>query len=351
MRLCHARTASFHHSFSVSPAHSPRSGHVDPAKATHALCDAAVASGRCALREGVTATAVRRRATTPDAAGEYAVETADGATHAARHVVLANGAWVAPLAASLGLRVPVVPVRGQVTSGEVERADGGAALCTVLYMFGSHHAWATMPSSGRDDAAGLPACVTHDAGGTRVVAHGYGRQTADGRVIFGGDRVTTSLAATASEDAYAPRDDATTASRTLLACVAPAAARHAPCDGAWCGVMPFSRDGSPLLGECAAAGVDRVWMLGGLGAEGIMQGPMAARVVAALIAERDADDGADSDVAVRCKTDAAHAEEGGGLWPPRKGTVPHSLRRLIADGAAACRPDGGVVRIEAAERR
>mmetsp|Transcript_30203 Transcript_30203/g.68196 ORF Transcript_30203/g.68196 Transcript_30203/m.68196 type:complete len:97 (+) Transcript_30203:526-816(+) len=46
--------------------------------------------------------------------------------------------------------------------------------------------------------------------------------------------------------------------------------------------MPFSSDGLPMVGECAALGFGGLWLACGFGPTGIMEGPAAA----ALLAER-----------------------------------------------------------------
>jgi sarcosine oxidase, subunit beta len=81
-------------------AYEPRSGYADPGATTRAMAAAARRLG-VDVREGVTVTAVR-------AEGERVrgVETSVGFI-AAPIVVLANGAWSVPLAAALGIDLPI----------------------------------------------------------------------------------------------------------------------------------------------------------------------------------------------------------------------------------------------------
>jgi sarcosine oxidase, subunit beta len=83
-------------------AYEPRSGYADPGASTRAMADAARRLG-VDVREGVTVTAVR-------AEGDRVrgVETSAGFI-AAPIVVLANGAWSVPLAAALGIALPIEP--------------------------------------------------------------------------------------------------------------------------------------------------------------------------------------------------------------------------------------------------
>jgi sarcosine oxidase subunit beta len=84
-------------------AYEPRSGYTDPAATTRAMAEAARRLG-VDVREGVTVTAVRG-----DGDRVRGVETSEGFI-AAPIVVLANGAWSLPLAAALGIELPIATV-------------------------------------------------------------------------------------------------------------------------------------------------------------------------------------------------------------------------------------------------
>jgi len=84
-------------------AYEPRSGYTDPAATTRAMAEAARRLG-VDVREGVTVTAVRG-----DGDRVRGVETSEGFI-AAPIVVLANGAWSLPLAAGLGIELPLATV-------------------------------------------------------------------------------------------------------------------------------------------------------------------------------------------------------------------------------------------------
>ncbi len=84
-------------------AYEPRSGYADPGATTRSLAEAARRGG-VDVREGVPAIAVR-----VERDRVTGVETPAG-TVEAPHVVLANGAWAVPLAAAVGVEVPIEPV-------------------------------------------------------------------------------------------------------------------------------------------------------------------------------------------------------------------------------------------------
>src|ERR1051326_3887043 len=87
--------------------YAPLRCNADPRKATRAFA-------RVAERRG--AQVLTNRAVTgiaPRATGGYVVRTAQGEL-VAEHLVIAAGAWCAPIGVMLGLQIPIVPVRGQM---------------------------------------------------------------------------------------------------------------------------------------------------------------------------------------------------------------------------------------------
>ena len=110
-------------------------------------------------------------------ASRFRIGTGQGHWHCDT-LVLAAGAWLDPLGQMLGASLPVVPVMGQMWATAPGRLP---ALQHVFTSAESTLAW-------HGDAAGdnpVPD-LTHNAGG-RVARHLYGRQTANGEVVFGGD--------------------------------------------------------------------------------------------------------------------------------------------------------------------
>jgi sarcosine oxidase, subunit beta len=87
-------------------AYEPRSGYADPTATAVGLLQAARSLGAHFEKRRVTALRVRRDRV-------VGVETESGPLDA-RLVVLAAGAWSVPLAAGVGLELPVEPVRVQV---------------------------------------------------------------------------------------------------------------------------------------------------------------------------------------------------------------------------------------------
>jgi D-amino-acid dehydrogenase len=164
--------------------------------------------------------------------------TVDGELLEADAVVVAAGAWTAPLLAPLGIMVRVVPQRGQIVHIGLDGADTSR--------------WPVV----------LPSATGHYLlafGGSRVVA-GATRETDSGfdvRVTPGGLAEVLANAL-----AVAPGLSAGTLLETRV------------------GLRPAGPDIRPLLGP--VAGVDNLTVATGLGASGLTMGPLAGAVAARI---------------------------------------------------------------------
>ena len=231
----------------------PLRGQADPVKTTRAFADAASDLGAVIL-------------TNREVTG---IEQADGVHHVvcsqetfqARHLVLAAGAWCGPLGKMLGLRIPVVPVRGQMWATEplpprVFHGLSGAE---------SYAHWSANPGAGPD----TPPELTH-MGDRRVTRHLYGRQTRNGEVIFGGDRQLVGYDRTV--DATGVEANFTHTAEVLPFLNDVAISR------AWSGLMPFSLDGKPIIGKIPQR--ENLYVVTGLASSGFGRGPMAGKLIA-----------------------------------------------------------------------
>ena len=234
--------------------HFPLRAQADPVKATRAFADAARREGAEVLT-GREVTAI-----TPLPGGGYRVEC-PGEWHTARQLVLAAGAWCGPLGRMLGVRIPVIPVRGQMWATEpvtprVFHSISGAE---------SPAHWSATP--GND--SGTPPELTH-LRGRRVTRHLYGRQTRDGEVIFGGDREMAGY--DKSVDAAGVESNFGHAREVLPFLGSLSISRT------WAGLMPFSLDGRPIIGQLP--GMENLYVVSGLASSGFGRGPMAGKLIA-----------------------------------------------------------------------
>ena len=241
--------------------HFPLRAQADPVKATRAFADAARREGAEVLtgRE-VTAIAPTSRPNGARQGGGYRVDC-PGESHTARHLVLAAGAWCGPLGQMLGVRIPVIPVRGQMWATEplnprVFHSISGAESPTH---------WSAAP--GNDSAT--PPELTH-LRGRRVTRHLYGRQTRDGEVIFGGDREMAGY--DKSVDAAGVEVNFGHAREVLPFLGGLSISRT------WAGLMPFSLDGRPIIGQLPE--MDGLYVVSGLASSGFGRGPMAGKLIA-----------------------------------------------------------------------
>ena len=234
--------------------HFPLRAQADPAKATRAFADAARCLGASVLT-GREVTGVSRGAD-----GGWRVEC-PGEFHTARHLVIAAGAWCGRLGAMLGLRIPVVPVRGQMWA----TAPLPPRVFHSISAAESPLHWRNNPASAPD----APPELTH-AGQSRVTRHLYGRQTKDGEVIFGGDREITGYEDTVNADGVEVNFGHASEVLPFL--------RELSISRAWSGLMPFSLDGRPIIGSIPRR--ENLYIVSGLASSGFGRGPMAGRLIA-----------------------------------------------------------------------
>jgi glycine/D-amino acid oxidase-like deaminating enzyme len=236
--------------------HVPLRAQADPQRATRAVATAAERAGARVLTH-CAVTAIR-------AQGDgYLVETSRDAVTTAV-LVLAAGAWCGPLGAMLGLRIPIVPVRGQMWA---TRALGPRVFHTISSMESTLF-WEENPVP---DAATPPELTHH--GPVRVTRHLYGRQTREGEIIFGGDRQLAGYTATVDPAGIE-------VNRGHAAEVLPFL-RELPVSRTWAGLMPFSLDGKPLIGRIPQR--RNLYVVSGLASSGFGRGPMAGKLLADYI--------------------------------------------------------------------
>jgi sarcosine oxidase subunit beta len=237
--------------------YSPLRAQADPRKATRALAAAAEGAGaRIVLGSEVTAV-------TAQGGGTCRVETGREA-FAAGTLVLAAGAWCAPVGALLGLRIPIVPVRGQMWATEALPPRVFHTISSVE----SGRFWESDPA--RD--AETPPELTH-RGRQRLTRHLYGRQTRDGEIIFGGDRQLAGYSAVPDPEGIEVNREHAAEALPFL--------RELSTKRTWAGLKPFSLDGKPLIGRIPER--PNLYIVGGLASSGFGRGPMAGKLLADFI--------------------------------------------------------------------
>lgn len=203
----------------------PLRSQANPTKATRALAEAGAASGARIM----TGQQVTSLPYSDD--GVYRVET-NRERFTASRLVIAAGAWCAEVGRMLGLRIPIMPVRGQMWAAESLPPRVFHTISSVE----SEYAWHQDPGNNAE----TPPELTH-IGERRVTRHLYGRQNRDGEITFGGDRQLVG---------YNSSPDLTgiETNRGHAAEVLPLL-QYLPIKRTWAGLMPFSLDGRPLIGK------------------------------------------------------------------------------------------------------
>ena len=233
----------------------PVAAQADPLKATRAFAAAAATAGAQVL--------VGHEVTALEAGRRYRLIT-PRETFEAEAVVLAAGAWCAPLGAMLGVSIPIVPVRGQMWA----TAPVPPAVFHKIGSVESAFDWAR--DSGYDRLT-PPELTIKD--GKRLTRHLYGRQSRNGEIVFGGDRQLAGYDKTIDPAGIESNRDHAAGVLPFL--------RELPVVRTWSGLMPFSLDGRPLIGRLP--GHDNAWIVGGLASSGFGRGPMAGQLAAEYI--------------------------------------------------------------------
>ena len=234
--------------------HFPLRGQADPVKATRAFAAAAAHRGAKILT-GREVTGISRTAE-----GAYRVTGAD-AEFFAPSLALAAGAWCGPLGEMLGVRIPIVPVRGQMWATQPLSPRVFYSLSSAE----SYTHWNRNPGGSGD----TPPELTH-VGSRRVTRHLYGRQNRDGEIIFGGDRELAGYDYTV--DAGGVEVNFGHASEILPMLGELSISRT------WSGMMPFSLDGRPIIGKIPQ--LENAYIVSGLASSGFGRGPMAGKLIA-----------------------------------------------------------------------
>ncbi len=236
--------------------YTPLRAQADPVKATRAFADAAAAHGaRVFTNRAVTGLT--------ELGDGYLVATTRG-DFRCESLVIAAGAWCAPLGEMLGLRIPVVPVRGQMWS----TAPLPPSVFATMSSAESPLAWSV--DDGAD--AATPPELTH-LDGRRVTRHLYGRQRRNGEIIFGGDRQMAGYDTTVEPTGIETNKGHATEILPMLSSL--------PVARTWAGLMPFSLDGDPLIGAIPQR--DGLYVVGGLASSGFGRGPMAGKLLAEYV--------------------------------------------------------------------
>lgn len=237
--------------------HAPERGQADPVKSTQAFAQAAAAAG-ARIRTGENVISIA-----PLSSEGYAVNTTTG-EYRCQTLVLATGAWCGPVGKMLGLNIPITPIRGQMWA----TAPQPPRVFSTIGSAESSFAWSK--NNGAD--ATHPPNLTHK-NSVRLTRHLYGRQRQNGEVIFGGDRESLGYIRHPEQAGIEVNKAHATEVLPLLSGLS--------ISRVWSGLMPFSLDGSPLIGKISLR--DSLFIVSGLSSSGFGRGPMAGKLVADYI--------------------------------------------------------------------
>lgn len=240
--------------------YSPTRGQADPLKTTRAFSQAALQSGT-KIQTNTKVIGLRSKH------GIWEVET-DRGTYECQSVVIAAGAWSKNIGEMVGVNIPIEPVIGQMWSTD----PLPPRVFSTIASFESSFYWSENPYV--DDKS--PPELTH-LDKDRVTRHLYGRQRKSGEIIFGGDRRNLGFNKDLNASGLEVNKGHATEVLPLLS--------ELPISTTWSGLMPFSKDGKPLIGR--VPGNDNLYVVTGLCSSGFGRGPGAGMLVADLVSRSE----------------------------------------------------------------
>ena len=236
--------------------YSPTRGQADPLKTTRAFGQAASQAGTN-IQTNTMVTGLRSNQ------GIWEVETNRG-VYQGQSVVIAAGAWSKNIGEMVGANIPIEPVVGQMWSTD----PLPPRVFSTISSFESSFHWSE--NLYVDDKS--PPELTH-FGEERVTRHLYGRQRKSGEIIFGGDRRNAGFNKTLDASGLEVNKGHATEVLPLLSGL--------PISTTWSGLMPFSKDGKPVIGRIPEN--DNLYVVTGLCSSGFGRGPGAGMLVADLV--------------------------------------------------------------------
>ena len=231
-------------------------GQADPIKSTRAFSEVAKNNGAI-----ITASAP---VTSLEQAGQGWIVRSHNRVFNCQALLIATGAWTYEIGNMIGLNIPIQPVRGQMWATD---SIPPRIFHTISSMESSEY-WHKNPIVNEDS----PPELTHN-GDSRVTRHLYGRQRANGEVIFGGDR---ELLGFRDDVSFTGIEVNKTHAGEILPFLDQLSVKRT-----WSGIMPFSPDGLPLIGRIEQ--YENLFLATGLGSSGFGRGPGSGMLVADLI--------------------------------------------------------------------
>lgn len=231
-------------------------GQADPIKSTRAFSEVAKNNGAI-----ITASAP---VTSLEQAGQGWIVRSHNRVFNCQALLIATGAWTSEIGNMIGLNIPIQPVRGQMWATD---SIPPRIFHTISSMESSEY-WHKNPIVNEDS----PPELTHN-GDSRVTRHLYGRQRANGEVIFGGDR---ELLGFRDDVSFTGIEVNKTHAGEILPFLDQLSVKRT-----WSGIMPFSPDGLPLIGRIEQ--YENLFLATGLGSSGFGRGPGSGMLVADLI--------------------------------------------------------------------
>ena len=125
----------------------------------------------------------------------------------------------------------------------------------------------------------MPPSTTHASmNSPRLTRHLYLKQNHNGKVISGGDRIVVDES---SSPIKPITEEFNQTNKSFAESILPFLKEH-QIEDTWTGIMPFTKDGNPLIGKISHL-PGEVYIITGLASAGMMNGPGSGELLAGLM--------------------------------------------------------------------
>tara|TARA_B100000524_G_scaffold269206_1_gene147994 strand:- start:7936 stop:9285 length:1350 start_codon:yes stop_codon:yes gene_type:complete len=230
--------------------------------------------------------------------GMYNITLNNNDRYRCKNLILANGIGVNQVSNKIGIHVPIIPVKGIIWN--IEIPSQSSILNHIIFSSNSSYTWNMYPTL--DLIKQIPNHCTHDVYGKKInhnfinlnrfmesvlynneldIEHFYGKQYQDDNgnlnIMFGFNRQVA-----LHENDYNIDEKQVKECFNKIKNIFPSI-ENKTVDNYWCGLMPFSINDKPIVGNFSCFGHPNVWIANGLGAHGIAIGPMTTKILSDMI--------------------------------------------------------------------
>lgn len=270
--------------------YTPNSAQINPCKVVHAFAKLAEENGTIIL-DNTFIKDIKYESSF------YNITLNNLERYRCKNLILTNGIDVNKVSNICDIYVPIIPVKGLMWNIELSNDD--LDLYHIIYSSNSSYSWSN--NSTLDIQNSIPNYCTHDINGNIInnnklikslyynkelnIEHYYGKPYTDDNgvknIMFGCNRQIAIDNNDYNIDEKKIKE-CFNKIKKLLPNI-----KNTETDGYWCGLMPFSLYGKPIIGNFKCFDHPNLWIANGFGAYGITIGPMSTKLLSNIILNKD----------------------------------------------------------------